>query len=924
MLIRISKTDVKAAMLARLHGAIEILIDFLKRWQNLTPHALYIGVPISPVMETQEMVHRKMISAAYQVLKLWASKSGKIERQLLTHQYSWRCFVDNNLLCLYRAGLIDVIASVVQSKPTVSTVPQHGSASAWANILEALAVVAKNKNALLDVLRVFGGMTFFIKACSPHFGSTTLWKCQELGEAQVDGVGTDESDREKPLNFSKRTKGDNLLKGALRFLKTAVETDEGKKAFIDAGGQDALISVLGSIVQELDMSSTVTSQNSIPGMVMAVLRAGANPSELPFQERMQARSFQLPPPLDSPEEDVFSSIEKDSQFVKRMEALLPEQHLNDAFVASPLFASESHTNRGHGTPSLCPVRMVQPANRAIDRHKMQVCPSEQELQYRRPPSALKKVLFEQTSQIRKGFNPNGSQQSLVYDVMDQRSAEVASKDPLTLQFDSRFESGNLQFAVKVSNTEYNLILQSDINTEIGKHNQWFYFSVRKMVANCVYRFNIINMSKNSSQFNYGMQPVMYSKCENCWRRIGDTVCYFRNNYRKNVEAEEVGDEKADAQESNAESSKAAPTYSTLMFTVVFKQENDTCFLAYHYPYTLSDLQDFLNASYAEKTFHMRCRWQELCRSLGNNRCDLLTITDFGPESVVSSPVESRRYIPLMARVHPGESNASYIMKGIISFLLSDDDQASFLRKKCVFKIVPMLNPDGVVNGSHRCSLAGVDLNRQWVQPSERQTPTIYWTKTLWRYLVHRGIRPFVSCFNPSSTNKTVATSKLNFYILTPKLSCDFHGHSRRKNVFVFGVENGPGIHEGLEKVFPQLMSEVCPVFDLGRSKYNVERSKEATARVVLCRELGVLSSYTLESTFNGFDTGPFKGQQIQIGDLEKVGTDFCRAIFEMILVFDSAGVACLTSTNSGMPQSVNDDISNANWQASGKGFKSKV
>eukprot|EP00983_Pelagomonas_calceolata_P025766 806977-Pelagomonas_calceolata.AAC.1 len=28
-------------------------------------------------------------------------------------------------------------------------------------------------------------------------------------------------------------------------------------------------------------------------------------------------------------------------------------------------------------------------------------------------------------------------------------------------------------------------------------------------------------------------------------------------------------------------------------------------------------------------------------------------------------------------------------------------------------IVPMLNPDGVINGSYRCSLAGVDLNR-WV------------------------------------------------------------------------------------------------------------------------------------------------------------------------------------------------------------------
>ena len=40
----------------------------------------------------------------------------------------------------------------------------------------------------------------------------------------------------------------------------------------------------------------------------------------------------------------------------------------------------------------------------------------------------------------------------------------------------------------------------------------------------------------------------------------------------------------------------------------------------------------------------------------------------------------------------------------------------------VFKVVPMLNPDGVIYGNNRCSLSGVDLNRQWKRPSKvRQT-----------------------------------------------------------------------------------------------------------------------------------------------------------------------------------------------------------
>ena len=32
--------------------------------------------------------------------------------------------------------------------------------------------------------------------------------------------------------------------------------------------------------------------------------------------------------------------------------------------------------------------------------------------------------------------------------------------------------------------------------------------------------------------------------------------------------------------------------------------------------------------------------------------------------------------------------------------------AKILRDNFVFKIVPMLNPDGVINGNYRCSLAG--------------------------------------------------------------------------------------------------------------------------------------------------------------------------------------------------------------------------
>lgn len=62
-------------------------------------------------------------------------------------------------------------------------------------------------------------------------------------------------------------------------------------------------------------------------------------------------------------------------------------------------------------------------------------------------------------------------------------------------------------------------------------------------------------------------------------------------------------------------------------------------------------------------------------------------------------------------MHPGESNASFIVEGLIKFLISDALEAQMLRDKYVFKVVPMLNPDGVIVGNYRSSLGGHDLNR---------------------------------------------------------------------------------------------------------------------------------------------------------------------------------------------------------------------
>ena len=82
-------------------------------------------------------------------------------------------------------------------------------------------------------------------------------------------------------------------------------------------------------------------------------------------------------------------------------------------------------------------------------------------------------------------------------------------------------------------------------------------------------------------------------------------------------------------------------------------------------------------------------------------------------------------------MHPGESNSSFVMKGIIDFLTSEDNiEAIILRRNFVFKIIPMINPDGVVYGNYRSSLSGFDLNRVWKKPNQTLFPEVFAIKSL--------------------------------------------------------------------------------------------------------------------------------------------------------------------------------------------------
>lgn len=187
----------------------------------------------------------------------------------------------------------------------------------------------------------------------------------------------------------------------------------------------------------------------------------------------------------------------------------------------------------------------------------------------------------------------------------------------------------------------------------------------------------------------------------------------------------------------------------------------------------------------------------------------------------------KKAIVITSRVHPGEPQASHMLDGLLDYLLSKE--ADQLRKQFVIRIVPMLNPDGVIYGNYRCSLLGCDLNRKWEKPNRLLHPSVFHSKQLIRHM--------------HSERKVV-------------LYCDLHGHSRKQNAFFYGCSYKNYEQEGRIKnaqlrIIPLLCCQRNSLFSLKDSRFNIEKCKEATARVVVFKEMNIMNSFTLECSFFG-------------------------------------------------------------------------
>ncbi|XP_073998408.1 nna1 carboxypeptidase isoform X2 [Rhodnius prolixus] len=447
---------------------------------------------------------------------------------------------------------------------------------------------------------------------------------------------------------------------------------------------------------------------------------------------------------------------------------------------------------------------------------------------------------EDPGQVVFQYNPMSAVNYFTRSISGGNRVKPAGFPTKDLKFESRFESGNLEKAVKITDNYYELSLRSDLYT--NKHMQWFYFLVENTRKDVLYRFSIVNLLKGDSLYNEGMRPVMYSLKEAVINKIGWKRCGSNINYYQNYQNGE------DEQNS---------TY-TLTFTIEFPHDDDCVYLAHSYPYTYTDLQEYLIKLQNHPVKSEYTKLRLLCKTLAGNNVYYLTVTDPMPdeEQQQQTSKAKKRSIVVTARVHPGEAPSSWMMKGVIDYLTGDSPQAKELREKFIFKLIPMLNPDGVIVGNNRCSLSGRDLNRQYRTVIRETYPPVWHAKVMIKKLIDEcGVAMY----------------------------CDFHAHSRKHNVFIYGCENRRATDKRLqEQVFPLMLHKnTADKFSFENCKFRVHKDKEGTGRVVIWM-MGVDNSYTLEASFAGSTIGSKSYTHFNTVDYENMGKSFCETLLDYV------------------------------------------
>jgi len=343
---------------------------------------------------------------------------------------------------------------------------------------------------------------------------------------------------------------------------------------------------------------------------------------------------------------------------------------------------------------------------------------------------------------------------------------------MTARISADFDSGNIT-VLHQQGTHFDLEIRKD---HLSDFYQWFHFRLTGARGAAV-TLRIVNAGGSAYPGGWSNYGVCVSSDRQVWRRV--------------------------------------PThFADGVLTIALRPDADSLWLAYFAPYAMERHHDLVGRiAAAPGVTHAN-----LGPTLDGQDLDLLSLG------------EGRRQVWFYARQHPGESMAEWWMEGVLDRLIDvHDPVARSLRARATFHIVPNMNPDGSRRGHLRTNAAGVNLNREWHDPSIEKSPEVFHVR-----------------------NRMDATG-VDF-------AMDVHGDETIPHVFIAGFEGIPNWTDAqgrLFHLFRDTLARRTPDFQT-RHGYHVSapgRANLSMSTNQLANRFGCVSA-TLEMPFKDNDDLP--------------------------------------------------------------------
>ena len=269
-------------------------------------------------------------------------------------------------------------------------------------------------------------------------------------------------------------------------------------------------------------------------------------------------------------------------------------------------------------------------------------------------------------------------------------------------------------------------------------------------------------------------------------------------------------------------------------------ETNALWVAYFAPYSMERHHDLV----AWAAVQPGVTHKELGLTLDSQPLDMLTIG------------EGAKQVWLYARQHPGETMAEWWMEGVIERLCEPEDSvARLLRQKATFHIVPNMNPDGSRRGHLRTNAVGVNLNREWHEPSLERSPEVFNVRT---EMDRTGV----------------------------DFAMDVHGDEAIPYVFIAGFEGIPSLDEGqlaLYNKYRDILAARTPDFQtaVGYPTSPPGKANLSMSTAQLAERYGAVSM-TLEMPFKDHDDLPDAEFGWSPARSMQLGKDCLAALAEII------------------------------------------